>query len=213
MGTVQVVLGLLKSVLQRPEACDACYAVLALARGGQAQSVVQEGGMPLLMKTLTLHLKDAHIVQQVVSALLCMVQLRDGSALAAQLGALAHMEEVIEAHCDHGAVRRLAFDVVRTLVERGGCSANSVLRSKVTTAALHTMREDAHPSPSLQGACALMAALARQEEGRCVVCMEVKATHANVNCGHMHVCDLCAGRLVACPTCRVVGENIRIYPC
>jgi len=50
----------------------------------------------------------------------------------------------------------------------------------------------------------------------CVVCMDSKKSHVLVPCGHVCVCKVCAGNIVAtkqaCPVCRArVEQVIKVY--
>ena len=46
----------------------------------------------------------------------------------------------------------------------------------------------------------------------CVICLDEKATHAIVPCGHQCLCPDCAGFVDKCPMCRVAKQSvIRIF--
>lgn len=46
----------------------------------------------------------------------------------------------------------------------------------------------------------------REDEWTCCVCMNEKKTHANLNCGHMCVCENCSYSVGnKCPLCRTIG--------
>ena len=42
----------------------------------------------------------------------------------------------------------------------------------------------------------------------CVICLDEKATHAIVPCGHQCLCPDCAGFVDKCPMCRGAKENV-----
>ena len=47
---------------------------------------------------------------------------------------------------------------------------------------------------------------------KCCVCMRRIKNHANTNCGHMCICEVCVLRLNGkCPLCRSRGQFIKIY--
>lgn len=47
----------------------------------------------------------------------------------------------------------------------------------------------------------------------CVVCMEGTAEYIVADCGHAHLCQTCAGKVTACPTCRASKTiTMRIFP-
>jgi hypothetical protein len=59
------------------------------------------------------------------------------------------------------------------------------------------------------GGCA-----AEAQSDDCIVCMDVKKTHAFLPCGHHCVCATCADQFQACPMCRTpVTGILRIFGC
>ena len=72
---------------------------------------------------------------------------------------------------------------------------------------LEVLERNAH-----EGLAAIQAAMEgrRESERQCAVCME-RPKNTVFECGH-RVCDQCAGRLQACPTCRaVITTRIRVF--
>ncbi|OLQ07407.1 Baculoviral IAP repeat-containing protein 2 [Symbiodinium microadriaticum] len=50
----------------------------------------------------------------------------------------------------------------------------------------------------------------RQVQNQCVVCLDAPANMAFVPCGHLAVCEACAGQLERpiCPVCRQTSQSI-----
>jgi hypothetical protein len=55
----------------------------------------------------------------------------------------------------------------------------------------------------------------KQEEQRCVVCLENTKTMAFIKCGHFCLCDMCGNKIKAnsgaCPLCRVASDIVKLY--
>ena len=50
------------------------------------------------------------------------------------------------------------------------------------------------------------------QDSECIVCWTAKKSHLLDPCGHMCVCEVCAGALRTCPLCRVdVRSVIKVY--
>ena len=51
-----------------------------------------------------------------------------------------------------------------------------------------------------------------QGENKCCVCLTEVANQANINCGHLSVCETCSYQLGdKCPICRTEGRYIKIF--